>query len=281
VADTDNPLTARVIDNRVWQHHFGEGLVATASDFGQIGARPTHPELLDWLAAWFMHDAGWSLKRLHRLILTSETYQQASAWSEAGDLADPENRLLWRYPYRRLDVEAIRDSMLASAGNLNRQMYGPAVYLPIPAVVIDAHTDKEAAWQKSSPADRDRRTIYAFIKRTLLVPMLETLDFCDTTSSADRRAITSVAPQALTLFNGEFVNREAELFAARLLEEAGPEVGPQIELAFRLSLGRSPTPEEQNSLGHFLQAAAASERQAALVQVCRVVLNLNEFVYPN
>ena len=301
IVSEDNPLTARVIVNRVWQHHFGEGLVATPSDFGKMGARPTHPELLDWLADWFMHDAGWSLKELHRLILTSETYKQGTGNGGQGtgganqgaepspqlpatspSLADPDNKLLWHFPYRRLDVEAIRDSMLAAAGNLNRRMYGPAVFLPIPAAAIEAHTDKQAAWRTSKEPDIDRRTVYAFVKRTLLVPMLETLDFCDTTQSTERRAITSIAPQALTLFNGEFVNRQAEQFAQRLLRDAGDEPAQQIDTAFRLALSRPPTAAESQAMRRFLEEeSAATDRRAALVQACRVILNLNEFVYPN
>lgn len=282
IASPDNPLTARVIVNRVWQHHFGEGLVATPSDFGQMGARPTHPELLDWLASWFVREADWSLKKLHRLILTSQTYRQSSAWNAKGGSRDPENKLLWRYPYRRLDVEAIRDSMLSTAGNLNRQMYGPAVFLPIPAAAIEAHTDKQAAWKVSPELEIDRRTIYAYVKRTLLVPMLETLDFCDTTQSAERRAITSVAPQALTLFNGEFVNRQAEQFARRLDREASPNVAHKLEMAFWLALCRLPTELESGAMQRFFaREAAATDERAALVQVCRVILNLNEFVYPN
>lgn len=295
IASPENPLTARVIVNRVWQHHFGEGLVATPSDFGEIGARPTHPELLDWLADWFVHEGGWSLKKLHRLILTSETYRQASlqlsphaaregfiSRSEMPAMIDPENKLLWRFPYRRLDVEAIRDAMLVAAGNVNRQMGGPAVFLPIPAAAIEAHTDKQAAWQLSPEPQIYRRTVYAFVKRTLLVPMLETLDFCDTTQSAERRAITSVAPQALTLFNGEFVNRQAEVFASRLEREAGAEFEARVALAFRLAVARLPTEAEGAAMRRFYEReAAASDAYAALVQVCRVVLNLNEFVYPN
>ena len=282
IASAENPLTARVIVNRVWQHHFGEGLVATPSDFGQMGARPTHSELLDWLADWFVNEAGWSLKKLHRLILTSETYRQSSAWNETAGNHDPENKLLWRYPFRRLDVEAIRDSMLVATGNLNHEMCGPAAYLPIAAAAIEAHTDKQAAWQTSPESQINRRTVYAFVKRTLLVPMLETLDFCDTTQSTDRRAITSVAPQALTLFNGEFVNRQAEQFATRLEREAGADCARQIELAFRLALARSPTVMEAKAMRRFHEReAAATDGRAALVQVCRVILNLNEFVYPN
>jgi hypothetical protein len=299
----ENPLTARVIANRVWQHHFGEGIVATPSDFGQMGARPTHPELLDWLAHLLMHDADWSLKRLHRLIVTSEAYRQSSIADFGLRIADskqshalsnpqsaipnpqsidPENKLLWHFPYRRLDVEAIRDSMLAVSGNLNGQMYGPAVRLPIPEAAIEAHTDKQGAWKASKEPDIDRRTIYAFVKRTLLVPMMETLDFCDTTNSTERRAITSIAPQALTLFNGDFVNRQSEHFGRRLQREAGGDSLKQIDLAFRLALARQPTPAEAAAMQQFLaREAAATDERRAIVQLCRVILNLNEFVYPN
>ena len=300
-----NPLTARVIVNRVWQHHFGDGIVATPSDFGHMGARPTHPALLDWLAHWLMHDAQWSLKKLHRLIVTSETYRQGSQILDSGlpildsqtdasvsaipkskiqnpKSIDPENKLLWHFPYRRLDVEAIRDSMLAVSGNLNGRMYGPAVFLPIPEAAIEAHTDKQGAWKASKEPDIDRRTVYAYVKRTLLVPMMETLDFCDTTNSTERRAITSIAPQALTLFNGEFVNRQAEHFAQRLEREAGGNPEKQIDHAFRLALARHPTPGEAAAMQQFLtREAAATDERRALVQLCRVILNLNEFVYPN
>jgi hypothetical protein len=297
LASPDNPLTSRVMVNRVWQHHFGEGIVATPSDFGHMGVRPTHPELLDWLADWFTHDAGWSLKRLHRMMATSQTYRQSSSAERGTGSAelsdpssefrfpsspDPENKLLSHFPYRRLDVEAIRDSMLTVAGNMNQQMYGPAVYLPIPAAAVEAHTDKEAAWKAQGEPDIDRRTVYAYVKRTLLVPMLETLDFCDTTSSIDKRAITSIAPQALTLYNGEFVNRQAVKFAERLSREAGDEPAKQITLAYRLALCREPTDRELSAMEAFLaRESAVTDREQALVQLCRVILNLNEFVYPN
>jgi hypothetical protein len=292
IADPENPLTARVMVNRVWQHHFGVGLVATSSDFGRMGARPTHPELLDWLAYWFAHDAGWSLKKLHRRIVTSETYRRGSQWNEAAAAIDPENKLLWRYPYRRLDAEAIRDNVLAVSGRLNRKPFGPAVYLPIHDAVVEAHTDKHAAWHASPPEETERRTIYAFVKRTLMVPMLETFDFCDTTQSSERRSITNVATQALTLYNGTFINEQAEHFAWRLEREAGCGTAEQIDLAYRLALVRSPTEDELKTLREFLETAAAKLRRdekcskaeanhRALVQLCRAVLNLNEFVYPN
>lgn len=296
VAGAENPLTARVIVNRVWQHHFGTGLVATPSDFGHLGARPTHPQLLDWLADWFTHDAQWSLKKLHRLIMTSEAYRTSGTWNARDSQRDPENKLLWRFPYRRLDVETIRDSMLAVSGKLNPAMHGPAVFLPIPPAVVEAHTDKQSAWKVSPEPDIYRRTVYAYVKRTLLVPMLEVLDLCDTTQSTDKRAITSIAPQALTLFNGEFVSQQAAFFAQRLIDETGEDIDRQIERAFLLALCRPPSAGELQTLRRFLETESRKYRDEqpnapqvteteshryALIQMCRVILNLNEFVYPN
>lgn len=293
VIDPANPLTARVIVNRVWQHHFGTGLVATSSDFGDRGARPTHPELLDWLADWFVHDANWSLKKLHRLILASETWQSSSAATPSSLARDPQNQLLAHYPLRRVEVEVLRDSILAISGELNPEMHGPAVYLPIPKEVVEAHTDKDGAWRLSPPDQVRRRTIYAYLKRTLLVPMLEVFDLCDINQTTERRVTTSIAPQALTLYNGQFVNEQAAAFAGRLLREAGAEPEKQIDLAYRLSLARAPSPEELAAMSSYLAGetaelakehpgAAASELQRlALVQLCRVILNLNEFAYPN
>ena len=319
IASADNPLTARVLVNRVWQHHFGEGLVRTPSDFGLIGTAPTHPELLDWLADWFVKEGGWSVKKLHRLILGSATWQQASGNAERGvrnaesgtrrasaiphsalrtpHSDDPENNLLWHFPYRRLEVEAIRDSMLAVSGRLNPRVGGPSMYPEVPKEALAGSSDPDKIWKPFDEADASRRTVYAFLKRSFMVPMLEVLDVCDTTQSSDKRAVTSVAPQALTLFNGEFVNRQARHFADRLKREAGAKVEAQIQLAWRLALARPPKPEElaamqrflaEETTSHFREAAAASKAvsadeaaHAALTQMCRVVLNLNEFVYPD
>jgi hypothetical protein len=292
MVDIENPLTARVMVNRVWQHHFGTGLVATPSDFGQAGARPTHPELLDWLAHWFMHDAAWSVKRLHYLIMTSNAYRRSSAWQEEGSVIDPENRLLWRVPLRRLEVEPLRDSVLSVSGTLREEMYGPAIFLPIDEAAIEAHTDKQQAWSTSAAPDIYRRTIYAYIKRTLLVPMLEVLDLCDTTQSTDTRSVTSIAPQALTLYNGQFMNEQAEFFAQRLVRDVGDDFDEQIARAYQLALARQPREEERRQLRAFLaseiEGIRAEHREIsepsvarylALVQMCRVLLNLNEFVY--
>src|SRR5262249_39056998 len=195
ITDPHNPLTARVIVNRIWQWHFGDGLVRTESDFGVMGQKPTHPELLDWLADWFVQE-GWSIKKLNRLILQSNVYRQSSALPRSDD---PDNRLLGRFPYRRLEVEAIRDSVLAVSGRLNRDMGGPGVFLPIPKEALEGHSDPKTVWTPSDERSASRRTVYAVVKRSLTNPLLETLDLCDTARSTAKRTTTTVAPQALTL----------------------------------------------------------------------------------
>lgn len=260
MADTANPLTARVIVNRVWQQHFGEGLVATANDFGLMGQPPSHPELLDWLSHWFMHDAHWSLKKLHRLILSSRAWQ---AEKTAASIIR----------YRRLEIEALRDSILAVSGQLNPKRFGPAFRPTIPAAAIEANTDQSKVWEASDEAEGSRRTIYAFIKRGLIVPMFETFDLADTVSSCPQRQVTTVAPQALTLFNGDFVRRQSVSFAARLQREAGDDMQEQLKLAYRLALCRTPSDDELDTLRAFMA-------EQSLVELCRVLLNLNEFAYP-
>jgi hypothetical protein len=278
--DPRNPLTARVIVNRVWQWHFGDGLVRTESDFGRQGEKPSHPELLDWLADWFIRE-GWSIKKLNRLILTSNVYRQASRVADAKAQleSDPENRLLWRFPYRRLEVEAIRDGVLSASGRLNPAAGGPGVFLPIPKEALEGNSDPKTVWTPSPEPDISRRTIYAAIKRSLTNPLLETLDLCDTARSSAKRMTTTVAPQALTLFNGEFVNQQAKFLADRLEREAGPDRARQIDLAYRLSLCRPPTDREMKLMTEFLAKAGGDRR--ALDQLGRVVFNLNEFVYPD
>ena len=219
--DPSNPLTARVIVNRVWQYHFGVGLVRTSSDFGTTGEPPTHPELLDWLAYWFV-EHGWSLKALHRLILTSSTYRLSTHGDPRHASLDPENRLLWHLPYRRLEVEVIRDAMLAASGELNRQhVWAEHVSRRSPRRPSPAAATPTRSGRRSTSVTASRRTIYAFVKRSLIVPMLEVLDFCDTARSAARRSVTSVPTQALTLLNGDFVNRQARHLADRLERDAG------------------------------------------------------------
>jgi hypothetical protein len=295
IASPENPLTARVLVNRIWQQHFGAGLVRTPNDFGIMGEEPTHPELLDWLTDWFVHEGQWSLKALHRLILTSSTWRMSREMNLQYAATDPENRLLWHMPYRRLEVEALRDSMLAVSGQLNPAMYGRGVFLRIPQAAIEANTDKESIWKPSPDAETARRSIYAFVKRGLVVPMFEVLDLCDTVHSSPQRMVTTVAPQALTLFNGDFVNEQARQMAARLRQEVGENPKQQIERAYRLALCRPPTRVESAAMLGFLKTEGERKKRddgaekkprnnadaqcAALEQVCRVILNLNEFAY--
>jgi cytochrome c553 len=267
----ENPLTARVIVNRIWQHHFGEGLVRTPSDFGVMGEKPTHPELLDWLAGWFM-DHGWSIKELHRLILGSNAYRMSKRWNAEYGGKDPEDRLLWRMPYQRLEVEAIRDSALASSGQLNLRMFGPSMYPHIPPAALEGSSDPDKIWKESEEKEASRRTIYAFLKRSMVVPMLEVLDLCDTSRTAAKRQNTSVPTQALTLFNGDFVNRQARHFADRLRREAGDDPARQVDLAYRLALARPAKASEIATMTEFL-------KRESLEQMCRVIFNLNEFAY--
>jgi mono/diheme cytochrome c family protein len=269
----ENPVTARVLVNRIWQAHFGEGLVRTPSDFGIMGDKPTHPELLDWLTTWFI-DNGWSVKKLHRLILASNTYRMGRESNAAYQAADPENRLWWHVPYKRLEVEAILDSTLAVSGQLNSTMYGPSMYPHVPEGALAGSSDPDKIWKPFNEQEASRRTIYAFVKRSLIVPLMEVMDFCDTARSSAKRMTTSVAPQALSMFNGDFINRQAAHLAARLRREAGSDPVAQIELAYRLALARAPTATERDNLQTFL-------KDNTLEQMCRVLFNLNEFVYPD
>jgi len=294
IASGENPLTARVIVNRVWQVHFGAGLVRTPSDFGVMGEPPTHPELVDWLADWFVKE-GWSIKKLHRLIMNSSTYRMSKRWNPDYGGEDPENRLFWRFPYRRLEVEAIRDSMLAVSGKLNGKMYGPSMYPHVPKEALEGHSDPDKIWKPFNEEEASRRTVYAHIKRSMVVPMLEVLDLCDTARTSAKRTVTTVAPQALTLLNSDFTNRQARHFAERLRKEVGDDPAKQIESAYLLALCRPPAPNErqrglsflERETGQMLEEAKnagkpkadADARRQALEQLCRVIFNLNEFVY--
>jgi hypothetical protein len=294
LASPDNALAARTIVNRVWQYHFGVGIVRTPSDFGTMGEPPTHPELLDWLGRWFV-ERGWSIKALHRLILSSSTYRISTRIDPRFAAVDPENQLLGRMPFRRLEVEVIRDSMLAASGKLNRQMYGPSMYPSIPKAALAGNSDPNTIWKPSPESAASRRTIYAFVKRSLIVPMLDVLDFCDTTRSAARRSVTSVPTQALALLNGDFVNRQALHLADRLERDAASSPAAQVERAMSLTVGRKPSGSEVASMVAFLAQESngrladaveahaalpeATARRQALVQLCRAIFNMNEFVY--
>jgi hypothetical protein len=305
VASADNPLTARVMVNRVWQHHFGRALVASPSDFGRNGTQPTHPELLDWLASDFVAGS-WRLKRLHRAIMTSRAYRQSSHMREEGAI-DPDNTLLWRQNLRRLEAEAIRDAVLAVSGRLNPAMGGHGIFPTLPPEVLSTQSRPGNGWGKSDPPEESRRSVYVYVKRTLGVPLLETFDFASPDKSVASRATTTIAPQALILFNSAFTEEQSVVFADRLLREGGADPARNVERAFRLALGRAPMPQESQVSLAFLARNLEPHREGAFVGVpplgssslsrppkggtpttayrealarlCLLVLNLNEFVY--
>jgi len=250
ITSRENTLAARAIVNRVWQQHFGRGLVATPSNFGKMGSRPTHPELLDWLATWLMEN-GWSLKKLHALIVTSEVYQQSSERPEIDALReiDSKNELLASYPPRRLSAEEIRDAMLAASGELNRELGGPGVFpeLNWEVALQPRHIMGSVApayLPSRTPQERNRRTIYAFRIRTLADPLLEVLNRPGSDVSCERRDETTVTPQVFATFNSEFAANRALAMAARLTKEQRS-IKDQVAAAFALVYGREPTPAEQ------------------------------------
>ena len=279
----ENSLTARVLVNRLWQHHFGLGLVATPSDFGRNGKRPSHPELLDWLACQFMRE-GWSVKKMHRLMMTSAAYRRASSPDALDFAADPENKLLWRMTRRRIEGEAVRDTILSVSGMLNLAMGGPGVYAQLPkGINVEfPNNDKELSWGVATEEDNRRRSIYLFQRRSLTFPLLEVFDGAPMNQSCAARAQTTVAPQALALFNGEFTRDAASRFADRLRREARGGAEAQIELAFQLAFTRPPTVVERAAALKFLGDQAATRRmdaKAALSDFCHVLLNASELIY--
>jgi hypothetical protein len=273
ITQRDNPLTTRVLVNRVWQTHFGKGIVGTPNDFGKQGDRPTHPELLDWLANEFVN-AGWSFKQLHRLIVTSTAYRQSSQFNESAAKVDPENKLLWHMPRRRLDAEALRDGILAVSGRLSSKAGGPSAYPELPA---ELH--KSAKNWKASPTtlDRNRRSVYVAVKRNLKYPLLAVFDAPDASEPCGRRFTTTTAPQALMLLNDQIVLEMAKQFASNVLSDGPKSPDAAIESAFRLALGRRPTTEERSAMRRFLDGH--SDFNDGVTDVCHAILNLNEFLF--
>lgn len=267
ITDPRNPLTARVMVNRIWQHHFGRGLVGTPSDFGHNGEKPTHPELLDWLATTF-RACGWRLKPLHRLIVTSYAYRQTSAANPKGMAVDAGNRLLWRMPLRRMEAETIRDAILATSGKLDRRMGGPSFQLFKYNVVNIAIY---APLEQHGP-ETWRRSVYQQAARSIHDDLLGAFDCPESAQRAPRRESTTTALQALTLLNGPFLVQQAGFFAQRVEKEAGPRPDAQVDRAFRLAFGRSPRAEER-------EAALALRKEEGLPALCRALLNANEFLY--
>ena len=268
----EHPLTPRVWVNRVWRQHFGRGIVNSPSNFGLNGELPSHPELLDWLAHRFVHDFGWRTKELHRLILMSSTYRQSSAGRPESQARDPQNRYYWRMPLRRLEAEAIRDSILAVSGALNSQMGGQPVYPPVDPT-LRADTFLGINWPEGEDSPKTwRRSIYIKVKRSLLFPQLEVFDCPEITSTVPQRNSTTTPTQALLMLNDPLVRRQAALFAERLVREAGPAPERQLTRAYQLALGRDPAPTER-AVG--LKYLAAHPLQ----DLCHALFNLNEFLY--
>ena len=267
LADPQNPLPARVMANRVWQYHFGQGLVTTPNDFGNGGAKPTHPELLDWLAAEFMQHQ-WSVKKLHRLILHSATYQQASMHQAQAATVDADNQWLWRYAPRRLEAEAVRDAMLAVSGQLNLKMGGPSFQ---PFTITEFNAAFYHLQDRSEP-DFNRRTIYRININSAKDPLLDSFDCPDPSTKTPRRGVTTTPLQALELMNNSFVQRQATLLAERALDEAKQNPTAAIARAYQLCLGRVPSADE-------LKLTSAAIETRGLVSICWSLLNSTEFVY--
>ncbi len=267
IASPANPLTARVMVNRVWRHHFGRGLVATPSDFGTHGQKPTHPALLDWLASEFVA-RGWSVKQLHRAMLLSATYRQSSTAGTDALARDPENKLYSRMNRLRLEGEVIRDSLLAVSGQLNAQLGGPGVFPPIPRELYAG----AKGWNvNADPRDHARRSLYIFARRNLRFPFLEVFDAPDNNLSCSARGRSTTAPQSLTLLNADEVLAAAAHTAERIEREAAtPEA--RLTLAYRLIVGRPPTENERRLSNEFLA-------HSPLGELCRGLFNLNAFVY--
>ena len=267
-------LLARVIVNRIWQHHFGEGLVKTSNNFGQVGDQPTHPELLDWLALQLMNE-GWKIKPIHKLIMKSSTYLQSVDWDQNRYEIDPQNKLYWRKKPRRLEGEIIRDSIMNTAGTLNRKLYGPSVK---PWVSKDAiNTGSTNKWPvnvKDGP-NTWRRSIYVFMRRSMRVPFFEVFDVPDGMQSRGVRELTTVPTQALMLLNNQFVRNQASLFAERIRKNVGEkDLSDFVEEAYWLALSRSPTEKEVNASVELL----GNEGQS-LENFCHILFTLNEFCY--
>ena len=274
IASENNPLTARVIVNRIWQHHLGDGLVRSSNNFGYTGDKPTHPELLDWLASELIRNR-WSLKHIHRLILTSQTWQQSSLHPRQDEYSqkDSANRFLWRANRRRKDAESLRDAFLAATQELQLTLGGPSFYPTISADALEGLSRKTSAWTASPEADQHRRSLYIFTQRSLLPPMMTTFDMCDSTMSCGQRDVTIVAPQALTLLNNEFVHKRAAAIALSCVKKEEPVSEINVQQVWEMILGRVPTDQEQtlamahieNQLQRFREPPTASvtSKQAA------------------
>jgi hypothetical protein len=267
LGDPRNPLPARVMANRVWQYHFGHGLVATPSDFGANGARPSHPELLDWLASRFI-ESGWSVKTLHRLIVNSAAYRQQSFFNEKAAALDTDDQLLWRFSPQRLDAEQMRDAMLTASGEINLKAGGPSFR---PFKVANFNSDFYEPTDLIGP-EFNRRTVYRMNVNSGKEPLLDAFDCPDPSVKTPRRGVTTTPLQALALMNNSFVQRQANKLAERVLREEQNDTPQAIKAAYRYALGRFPQKDE-------LDAAISVARERGVFNVCWALLNSTEFLY--
>lgn len=293
----DHPLTARVMVNRIWQGHFGRGIVATTNDFGRQGQPPTHPELLDWLAAEFVAQ-GWSIKSMHRLIMLSNTYQMSSRFSDDSNTSiDPENSYLWRMSRRRLEAEAIWDSMHATAGTLNLKMSGRPVMPPLSPSEMAALRVKSWWVTPADPSEAARRAVYIVSRRNFSFPMFDKFDRPDAATSCPRREMTTVAPQALWALNNAVSYELAKQLAERVVNQNPAHSPAWIEAAWGIALARKPSAQESKEALALLEKLTGQARSklkadspseiaslepavaAGLVQLCLTVFNLNEFIF--
>jgi hypothetical protein len=296
-----HPLLARVLVNRVWMHHFGRGLVASPGDFGLLGERPSHPELLDWLADELVL-SGWNLKHLHRLMVLSTAYQQSSQRNEAQDMTDPDNRLLGRMSVRRLEAEAIRDAILEVSGSRSQTMFGPPAAVnpdEVGQVIIGKATRDGNGILVAKPEkseDQFRRSLYIQVRRSMPLGMLEPFDVASTAPNCERRTSSTVPPQSLLMMNHEIVLQQSQRFAHRVTAEAGDDVAAQVRRAWQLAYGQPASEADvsaavgliESQRQHFepLYAAAAAKekppltpQQQAVAVFCQVLLSSNRFLY--
>ena len=281
IGSKDNPISARVMVNRIWQYHFGRGIVRSSSDFGFQGDLPTHPKLLDWLAIQFM-ESGWDIKAMHRLIMSSNAYKRSSMPNEQALAQDPLNHSFWRYDMRRLTSEEVRDSVLNACGTINLEMGGQSVTPAVPDIILAGSSIKGKGWGPCTPEQANRRSVYVKVMRSMQMPLLINHDMADTDSTCPVRFNTTVPTQALNMLNGKFMNDSAKSFAKRLRTEAGVEPNKQVEYALKLVFSRNPQTDEINT-GVEMMKNMKNEfnlsDEEALDRFALLALNLNEFVY--
>ncbi len=281
LADDENWMTSRVIANRIWLHYFGRGIVRSPNNFGLMGDPPTHPELLDYLATELVRD-DWSLKKLHRKILLSNTYRLSTQSNSLALAKDPSNNWFWRQNTRRLSAEQIRDSVLAIVGQLNEQVHGESMYVTLSAEVLASQSRPGSGWGKSTPADQARRSIYIHVKRSLPVPLLSAFDFPDTDISCEARFLTTQPGQALTMLNSDWMQQQAQALYNRVRREVGEDLEQQAQRCLELATSRTANKADKQELVALVQRLKTKHQlseQKARESMCLVALNINSFFY--